>query len=55
MDFKEIGWEGVVWTPRSYEHGNERSGSIKGREFLDGLSDFQLLKKGPAPWSYFVS
>jgi hypothetical protein len=27
------------------EHGNEPSGFIKGREFLDYLSDYQLLKK----------
>jgi hypothetical protein len=31
------------------EHGNEPSGSIKGVEFLDYLSDYQLLKKGSAP------
>jgi len=29
----------------SCEYGNEPSGSIKGEEFLDPLSDFQLLKK----------
>jgi hypothetical protein len=33
------------------EHSNEPSGSIKGREFLDWLSDFQLLKKDSAPWN----
>jgi hypothetical protein len=33
------------------EHGNEPSGSIKGREFLDKLSDCQLLKKDSAPFS----
>jgi len=27
------------------EHGNEFSGSIKGREFFDYLSDYQLLKR----------
>jgi hypothetical protein len=27
-----------------YEHSNEPSGSIKGEEFLDKLSDCQLLK-----------
>jgi hypothetical protein len=27
------------------EHSNETSASIKGGEFLDWLSDFQLLKK----------
>jgi hypothetical protein len=33
------------------EHGNEPSGSIKGGEFLDLLSDYYLLKKDSAPWS----
>jgi hypothetical protein len=27
------------------EHGNEPSGSIKGWEFLDQLSNYKLLKK----------
>jgi hypothetical protein len=34
-----------------YEHGNECSGSIKSGEFLDYLSDYQLLKKYSAPWN----
>jgi len=29
----------------SCEHGNEPSSSVKGGEFLDQLSDYQLLKK----------
>jgi hypothetical protein len=29
----------------SYKHGNEPSGTTKGGEFLDWLSDCQLLKK----------
>jgi hypothetical protein len=29
----------------SCEHGNELSGSIKGGEFLDALSDYYLLRK----------
>jgi hypothetical protein len=33
------------------EHGNEPSGSSKGEEFLDKLSDCQLLNKDIAPWS----
>jgi hypothetical protein len=32
------------------EHGNELSGSVKGRELLGWLRDYQLLKKD-APWS----
>jgi hypothetical protein len=34
----------------SCEHGNEPSSSIKGGEFLDQLSDYQLLK-GSVPRS----
>jgi hypothetical protein len=41
------------WMRRgSCEHGNEPSGSIKGVEFLDWLSDCKLLKKDYASWSY---
>jgi hypothetical protein len=29
----------------SCEHGNEPPGYIKGREFIEQLSDYQLLKK----------
>jgi hypothetical protein len=36
----------------SYEHVDELSGSVKGREFLDQLSNCQLLKKDSALWSY---
>jgi hypothetical protein len=35
----------------SCEHGNEPSGSIKGREFLGQESDCWLVKKDSAPWS----
>jgi len=35
----------------SYEHGNEPSGSIKGKTFLNQLSGYWLFKKGSAPWS----
>jgi hypothetical protein len=34
---------------KSCEYGNEPSGSIKDEEFLDQLSDYQLLKNS-APW-----
>jgi hypothetical protein len=37
------------------EHVNELSGSIKDREFLGWLSDYQLLKTDSAPWSWLVS
>jgi hypothetical protein len=33
------------------EHGNEHLDPTKGREFLDQLSDLQLLKKISAPQS----
>jgi hypothetical protein len=35
----------------SCEHGNEPSVSINGGEFLDYISDYQLLKKDSASWS----
>jgi len=34
-----------------YEQSNEPSGSVKGREFFDQLSNCQLLKKDSAPRS----
>jgi hypothetical protein len=52
MDFSEIRWVGVNWMHLAqyrdqwqylYEHGNEPSGSIKGREFIDRLWDYQLV------------
>jgi len=35
------------------EHCNKHSYSIKGGEFLDELSDYQL-RRGSAPWIYFI-
>jgi hypothetical protein len=32
------------------QYGNESSGFIKGREFLDQLSGYWLLKKDSVPW-----
>jgi hypothetical protein len=37
-----------------YEHGSEHSGSIIGREFLDCMSDYKLLKEDSAPWTYLL-
>jgi hypothetical protein len=37
------------------EHSNELSVSINGRQFLDQLSYYQLLKKDSAPRSSLVS
>jgi hypothetical protein len=32
-------------------HGNEPSGSVIGREFLEHLKEDQLLKENSSPWS----
>jgi hypothetical protein len=34
----------------SYEHGNVSSGFTTLEEYLHKLSNFQLLKRGSAPW-----
>jgi hypothetical protein len=44
-------WLKAVLVMGCYEQGHELSGSIKGREFLVYLSNFQLLKKDSAPLS----
>jgi hypothetical protein len=36
------------------ENGNEPSGSIKGGEFLDKLSDCKHLKMDSDPWGYLA-
>jgi hypothetical protein len=38
----------------SFEHGDECSGSMKGAEYLDQLSDYQFLKKNSALWISIV-
>jgi hypothetical protein len=35
----------------SCEHGNELSSYIKGRIFLDYMSEYQLIKEDYTPWS----
>jgi hypothetical protein len=35
----------------SCEHGNETSGSMKGREFVDWFINYQLLKDS-IPWNW---
>jgi hypothetical protein len=37
------------------ERGDEPSGSMKGREFLVKLSDYQLLKQDSAPLSHLLT
>jgi hypothetical protein len=34
------------------EHGNASSGTIKGGEYPDWLSDMSVLKKNSATWNY---
>jgi hypothetical protein len=33
---------------------NEHSGFMKGRKFLDQLSDYHRLKKDSVPWSFYL-
>jgi hypothetical protein len=39
----------------SFKHGYEPVDSIKGGEFLDQLSDYQLSNIASVLWSYLVS
>jgi hypothetical protein len=53
-------WTGLSWlrigpVEGSCEHGNEPSGSIKCWEVLEYVHNWQLLKKGSAPWSRLVT
>jgi hypothetical protein len=54
MDFKEVGCEDVDQAQDRYPvagfcaHGNESSGSMKGGEFSDQLSEYRFLKKDSA-------
>jgi hypothetical protein len=53
-------WTGFIWLSIAtsweyYEYGNKFSGPIQCGEFLDHLSDYQLLKKDAAVWSYDLS
>jgi hypothetical protein len=49
-------WTVLIWHKKGTSgHGNELSGSIKCWEILEELSNWRLLKKGPAPWSYVGS
>jgi len=55
MILTDIGYEKVVWLYLAqdrnqwrlvgWKNGNENSGSIKGEEFLDKMSDYQLFTK----------
>jgi hypothetical protein len=58
MDLSEIRWGVVDWIHLAQdkdqwrclnEHGNKRLDSIKGGEFIDWLSDYQLLKEDSTP------
>jgi hypothetical protein len=57
MDLRVIGWDGIdlidlaeVKEEGSREHSNEPSGSVKCWEILEWLHNWQLLKKGSAPY-----
>jgi hypothetical protein len=53
MCLREIEWEGGNWMHLAQDrdqwqasvNSNEPLGSMKGREFLDWVSDYKLLKK----------
>jgi hypothetical protein len=51
MDFREIGWDGVVWIDMAQDRDQwrESSGSIKCWEVLEWLHNWRLLKKVSAP------
>jgi hypothetical protein len=61
MDLKEVCWGGggdTDWIDPAQgqvadfcKRGNEPSGSIKCREFLDKLRTCQLFRKDSAPWN----
>jgi len=64
MDPKETGQEGMDWIHLaqdrgpmvgSCEHGNEPSDFMKGREFLNQVNDYYLLKKDSAPQSQLLN
>jgi hypothetical protein len=44
-------WLGIASNGGLFEYGNEPSGSINKADFFDKLSDYQLFKEYPAPWS----
>jgi hypothetical protein len=59
MDLREMRIDEANWIQlaqnrvhwRFCEHGGEPSGWIKKAGFFDKLSDYQLFKEYPAPWS----
>jgi len=59
-DIKGTGWQGVNWINLAQSwvhmanfcgHDDEPSGSIQSGEFLEYLSENELLKQDPAAWS----
>jgi hypothetical protein len=50
VDSNSLGYNPVIG---SCEQGNEPSSSINDGEFQNELSDYLLLIKDLAPWSYF--
>jgi hypothetical protein len=63
MGLKRKGCEGVDWFNKLrigpngglFGHGNDPSDSISSTIFLTNLTDYKLLSKKPATWSYIIS
>lgn len=53
MDWIRLVQDGLA--SGSYEDVNEPLGSIKGKDFLGQLADYELLKNDFLPWSSLVS
>jgi hypothetical protein len=52
MDWIQLAIDEVQWQP--FEHDNRPSSRIKGGEFINQLSDNQILKKDFVPWILLV-
>jgi hypothetical protein len=59
MYLRGIGWKNVDWMHLAHDRDQWQAVvntvipwvSVKGGEFFDWLSDYQLLNKNSAPWS----
>lgn len=40
----------LYYSRNDCEHGNEPSGPVKGLEFLDYLSDYEVVNNDSVPW-----
>jgi len=50
QNYLSIGHNGTL-----FEYRNEQSGSIKGGEFINLLSEYQLPRNDSAPWSLLLN